>query len=184
MSGPVSHAPSPEAPHTIEAATAPERAEHVAALRDLARSQPMSGLVLRVDSESGADDRIRIDVRGNRVDTRIAVNDLGRANELAQRVPDLARALETRGLAPAGTEVRTVTREMRAASDVHAARANDLFVADAMATTSGSSLADAHTDSRSSSRDTWRDDAQFRSQHQGNRQRQRRERPGQGGDHA
>lgn len=90
------------------AADQASRVAHIDALHEQAAAQPMSSMVLTVDNGSGGTDRIRVDVRGNSVQSTIDVRDQQQAADLASRGNDLARALESRGLEADSLRVRAV----------------------------------------------------------------------------
>lgn len=146
------------------------RAEHIEALRDLVRAQPVSGLVLRVDSAGGIDDRIRIDVRGTRVDASIGVNNEIRANDLARRIPELTRALEARGFESGATQILPTNAGVR----MHETPGAASQVAERLAIDALTGAANPRHEPQSGSND----EPPPRSQHHPSRERARRERQG------
>jgi hypothetical protein len=84
------------------------RVARVLKLHDAAAEAPTTGMTLMLDDVDGATARIRLDVRGNSVGTRIDMADSKEATDLGNRVGELRRALERQGLEPAAVTVREV----------------------------------------------------------------------------
>ncbi len=147
-----------------------ERAAHVAALQDARDSQPVSHMTLRIDNADGAEDRIRVDMRGTHVDATINVQDAAMAARLADNIHDLARALESRDLSPDSLRTRFNAGILPSADLDHGTLART----DAFQARVGTMLADSALPaarSRSEGRDQ-------RPQHDFARQRQRRDHQG------
>jgi hypothetical protein len=105
-----------EAPRASDAIA---RAAHVLGLQDARNAQPVSHLMLRLDNPDGGEDRVRIALRGINVGATMEVQDPAAANHFANRLPELAQALEARGL-EAGT------LRVRAAATADAASLGDI----------------------------------------------------------
>lgn len=106
----------------VHAASAPagastgDRAERIEALHDAVRARPLQSLTLRVEDADGADHRIRVDLRGDRIAAHIAASDLGRVAALTERLPELRQRLGEAGYEPAALHVRTLGGEAPGAS--------------------------------------------------------------------
>lgn len=74
------------------------RVAEIAELREELAARPNSRVILRVEGEDGVDTRIRLDLRGARVDAEIRPNDHLAAQRLSLRLEELAHALERHGL--------------------------------------------------------------------------------------
>ncbi len=79
-------------------AVAAERIARVLDAQQAGAPRTVAHLTLRVERAGGGEDRIRLDLRGRAVDARIDVADLGAADQLAARAPELRAALARHGL--------------------------------------------------------------------------------------
>lgn len=79
-------------------AAAAERVARVLDIQADLSTRPMSSMLLRVESPTGVEDRIRVDLRGSGVETTLDLGSMADANRLGARVEDLSRALERHGL--------------------------------------------------------------------------------------
>lgn len=87
----------------LSAAGAPDaagRAERVLEAQEAIARQPLSRVMLRLDEADGGAGRVRIDLRGTRVDADIQLMDSSAAMRLNERMGELHEALTRRGLDP------------------------------------------------------------------------------------
>jgi hypothetical protein len=81
------------------------RADEIQSLLEARDRQPISRMTLTLDNEMGGTDHIRVDVRGARVGAALTFGESAQATDAANRINELARALEGRGLATEGLRV-------------------------------------------------------------------------------
>jgi hypothetical protein len=79
-------------------------------LQDGARG-PLNHVVLRVDNPAGGQDRIRVDLRGARVDATLNMSNPADAERISARIGDLQKALESRGLEAEALRVRSTAAQ-------------------------------------------------------------------------
>lgn len=120
----VAAAPAAAAPLTAPTlgAVAAERIASVLDAKEAAAPRTVSHLTLRVERAGGSEDRIRLDLRGRAVEARIDVADLGAADRLAARAPELRAALARHGLTT--DDVRVGSVGPATAPEAHAVRAS------------------------------------------------------------
>lgn len=183
-STPSAGAMAPSAPAApVLGAVAAERIARVLDAQQAAAPRTVSHLTLRVERADGTDDRIRLDLRGRSVDARIDVADLGAADHLAARTPELRAALARHGLVSDEVRVRAATDPVGTARSAADAGSTDMSIerdasgavgrrdaAPLLASASGDGIgiaggasthasSDTTRDQSSGSRDTARDDA-------------------------
>lgn len=118
-------AATPAAPPVLGAIAA-ERIARVLDAQQAATPRTVSHLTLRVERAEGGEDRIRLDVRGRAVEARIDVADLGAADHLTARTPELRAALAQHGLTTDDIRVRSAMEaalDAQSRPDVRAAAA-------------------------------------------------------------
>jgi hypothetical protein len=98
-------APSPETP--VQAPTIASRIHQVESIADIVAERPVSGVVLRLDNDTGPVERIRIDVRRNVVEASIHTADPALTQRIASETPALHSALERHGLEVGRIELRS-----------------------------------------------------------------------------
>lgn len=89
-------------------ATALDRINQIAGMRDAAAERPLSSVLLRLDRPDGGEDRIRVDLRGSAVGASFEMSDAGMAEDLGRHLADLARSLERQGLDAEAVTVRAL----------------------------------------------------------------------------
>ncbi|MEX0912215.1 MAG: flagellar hook-length control protein FliK [Gemmatimonadota bacterium] len=126
MGGPVAEA------QLTSGSDAVQRAAQILAMKEGAEAAPVNHLLLRLDSPSGGQDRIRVDLRGSTVGTTLNIENSAEADRLASRIGELRQSLERQGLEPDALRVRTaqvsgleraeVTRAALSAAEAEAGR--------------------------------------------------------------
>ena len=101
-------AASVEAPAHVDAI---DRTAHIAGLQAARDAQPVSHLMLRLDTPDGGEDRVRISMRGTQVGATIDVRDATSAAQMSRGLPDLMRALESAGLESGSLRVQAVAAD-------------------------------------------------------------------------
>jgi len=103
---PAFHTPNTPAPvHVMSGTLAADKVGQLLDARENAPALPLSHMNLRLDNDAGGTDHIRINLRGNAVDARIALGDSAAANRMSLRVGELQRTLEHHGLDADGVHV-------------------------------------------------------------------------------
>lgn len=95
------------------AATPVDVASRVARVLELQQSlppQPLRHVTLRVDGPDGSHDSIRLDLRGQALQTTIEVGNAAAADRLQSQISQLERALQRQGLDPEAVQVRSTAR--------------------------------------------------------------------------
>ncbi|MHB1310452.1 MAG: flagellar hook-length control protein FliK [Gemmatimonadaceae bacterium] len=87
------------------------RAAHIAGLQETRDAQPVSHLMLRLDTPDGGEDRVRIAMRGTQVGATIGVRDAASAAQMSRGLPELTRALEAAGLESGSLRVQAVATD-------------------------------------------------------------------------
>lgn len=128
-----------------------ERIARVLRLQEGAREQSLSSVVLRVDAPGGGEDRIRVDLRGQRVDAVLNMSDASSADQLRQHASELTASLAQSGLESEGITIRTAQRVSDATQSLSAALGG-ASERDGMRTASGSSS--SQNNSQTPQRDT------------------------------
>jgi hypothetical protein len=113
-----------------------ERIARVLRLQEGSREQSLSSVVLRLDAPGGGEDRIRVDLRGPRVDAVLNMSDAATADQLRQHATELSHALAQSGLESDGIAIRSAQRVADATQSLGAALAGER---DALRSTAGSS---------------------------------------------
>lgn len=85
-----------------------DRVLHALDARETAAERPLSSVLLRLDHPQGGEDRIRVDLRGQRVSAVLSVRDPVAAERMNAHAPELARALERAGLDAEQVTVRAI----------------------------------------------------------------------------
>lgn len=98
---------APNIPAIISNTDAVSRATKVTELQEASSNQSKSQVTLKIENEDGGTDRIRLNMRGTSIDTTIAVSEVSRAEQMAQRTGELRRSLEQLGLAPQTVRITT-----------------------------------------------------------------------------
>ena len=136
---------------------ATERIARVLAIQEAANDRPMSSVLLRLDHPEGGEDRIRIDLRGQRVGATLDIADAGAAETLRAHAPELQRALQRQGLEGEAMIVRTSSRSTDASALTASAIAAERDVARAASATAsdggGSTAKDSRNPPRAHERD-------------------------------
>jgi hypothetical protein len=86
-----------------------QRAAQILALKESAAAAPVNHLLLRLDSPSGGEDRIRVDLRGSTVEATLSIDNRGEAERLASRVSELRQSLGNHGLEAEAVKIRTTS---------------------------------------------------------------------------
>ncbi len=97
----------PHIPSAVSNTDAVSRATKITELQEASSSQSRSQVTLKIENEDGGTDRIRLNMRGTSIDTTIAVSEVSRAEQMAQRTGELRRSLEQLGLAPQTVRITT-----------------------------------------------------------------------------
>jgi hypothetical protein len=84
------------------------RVARVLELQQNQQPQPLRHVTMQVDGPDGAQQRIRLDLRGQALQTTIEVNGTAAADRLQSQIGQLQKALEQRGLEPESLRVRNV----------------------------------------------------------------------------
>jgi hypothetical protein len=95
-----------EAPAAGTGADVAGRVARVLELQQAQPAQPLRHVTLRVDAPDGTQDRIRLDLRGQTLQTTIEAGSTTAADRLQSQVAQLQRALERHGLDPEAVRVR------------------------------------------------------------------------------
>jgi hypothetical protein len=156
----------------LHGSDAAQRAAQVLALQDELNAQPMSHMLLKLDNPDGGLDRIRVDLRGTSVGATMDVQDPLAASQMANRVQELTRPLESRGLDAGALRVR-IAAAAGATPSADLARA-----AAASGDFASLRLSDLLTNAASSSARTRDDSPGQRQQQDAQRHRSRKEQQG------
>jgi peptidoglycan L-alanyl-D-glutamate endopeptidase CwlK len=84
--------------HVMGGTLAADRVGQMLDARDTAPVRPLSQLTVRLNDDQGGTEQIRLNLRGNAVDTHIALNNPIDADRMSLRVGELQHALESRGI--------------------------------------------------------------------------------------
>jgi hypothetical protein len=95
----------------VEAVDAAARIETIDALREQVSAQPLRRVSLRVGEGADAA-RVRVDLRGDRVQAEMATDSERLATRLRHEIPELGRTLERHGIEVDGLKVRHGERVM------------------------------------------------------------------------
>lgn len=139
---------------------ATERIARALKLQDAQADLPVSSMTLRLDHPEGGEDRIRIDLRGSTIGTRLDIADPVAAEHVRLHTSELQQALESRGLDGDGIAVRSMARVAEpnvTAAAVASGERDGLRTANAQNTSTGSQGQSRDQRQHSRSDDTMRE---------------------------